>query len=174
MTLSRLVPIFAACTATLLVAPPALADSTRLGLDLQYGWPINEAGVDHGPGGALRLGKQLDLVALQLTGEIGGGYQTFAGPARLKLYSGFIGGRISVGKILEPGIYGHVGVGHLTASAGDASRTAPDFDAGLFLDLTLLPLVNVGVHGGYDYLAGSNGAGGFDYAVAGVHAALVF
>lgn len=176
--MSRLIACLV-CLILSFAAWPARADDnsrssggSRLALDLQYAYPIHQDGVSAGPGGALRFGKQLDLLLVSFTGELGAGYQTFGGAGAPKLYSGFVGGRIAVGKILEPGIYGHLGVGH--ASAAAASRTAPFFDAGLFLDLTVLPLVDIGVHGGYDVLTPGDGAPAFKYWVGGAHAALVF
>lgn len=147
--------------------------STTLALDLEYAGPIDEDPVTGGSGGAVRLGRQADLVLVTLTGEIGGSYHGFGGSPDVTVYRGFIGGRLQVGKILEPGIYGHLGVGKLNVDPGDA-RTAPTFDAGLFLDLTVLPLVDVGVHVGYDTVLGGEDSNAFDYYVAGAHAALVF
>jgi hypothetical protein len=146
---------------------------TTLALDLEYAGPIDEGEVKGGSGGAVRLGRQADLVLVSLTGEIGGSYHGFGGTPDVTVYRGFLGGRLQVGKILEPGIYGHLGVGKLNADPGD-SRTAPTFDAGLFLDLTVLPLVDLGLHAGYDTVLGSGDAPAFDYWVAGAHAALVF
>jgi hypothetical protein len=147
--------------------------STTIALDLEYAGDIDEDDIEGGSGGAIRLGRQADLVAITLTGEIGGGYHGFGGDADLRVYRGFLGGRLQVGKILEPGIYGHLGIAKLDVDPGD-SRTAPTFDAGLFLDLTVLPLVDVGVHAGYDTVLGTGDANAFDYWVAGAHAALVF
>lgn len=146
---------------------------TTLALDLEYAGTIDEGDVEAGSGGAVRLGRQADLVLVKLTGELGGSYHGFSGSPDVTIYRGFIGGRLQVGKVLEPGIYGHLGVGKLNVDPGD-SRTSPTFDAGLFLDLTVLPLVDVGVHLGYDTVLGSGDANAFDYYVAGAHAALVF
>jgi hypothetical protein len=145
---------------------------TTIALDLEYAGDIDEDDVESGSGGAIRLGRQADLVLVSLTGEIGGSYHGFAGEREVSVYRGFLGGRLQVGKILEPGIYGHLGIGKLNDEPD--SRTAPTFDAGLFLDLTVLPLVDLGVHAGYDTVLGSGDANAFDYWVAGAHAALVF
>lgn len=146
---------------------------TQLALDLEYAIPIDQGDVTTGAGGAIRLGSQTDLLLLSLTGEIGGSYHQFGGVPDVTAYRGFLGGRISVGKILEPGVYGHWGVGSLSLDPGD-SRTAATFDAGLFLDLTVLPLVDLGIHAGYVTLLGNDELDAFEYYVAGAHAALVF
>jgi hypothetical protein len=179
MIIRRLALSLAAGAVLLLAAPPALAEdhpgtSTVLALDLNYAGPISEPGVDGGPGGAIRFGQQLDLALIQLTGELGAGYQPFNGTPSPKLYSGFLGGRLALGKILEPGIFGHIGVAHLSAGTGAVSRTAPLLDVGLFLDLTVLPLVNVGVHGGYNVMTPSSNQNAFHYYDVGVNGALVF
>ncbi len=145
---------------------------TTLALDLEYAGPIDEGSVKGGSGGALRLGREADLVLVSLTGEIGGSYHSFSGTPDVSVWRGFVGGRFAVGKILEPGVYGHLGIGRLSVDPG--SRTSPTFDGGLFLDLTVLPLVDLGVHAGYDTVLGKDGAQAFDYYVAGAHAALVF
>lgn len=177
MSFSRTVAFLLALV-VLLGALPAAADqskgSTRLALDLDWAMPSGQHGFDSGPGGAIRLGEQSDLTLVQLVGELGGGYQPFSGTRGAKLYSGFIGGRIAFGKILEPGLYGHLGIAHLDIDNGPGSRTAPRLDAGLFLDLTVLPLVNVGVHGGYYSFLAGGGQPAFNYFVAGLHGALVF
>lgn len=180
MTIRRLTFPIAAIAVLLLAAPCAFAagsnpgTSTQLALDLNYAGPISDPGVEGGPGGAIRFGEQVGLGLFQLTGELGAGYQPFNGTPSPKLYSGFLGGRLALGKILEPGIFGHIGVAHLSAGTGGVSRTAPLFDVGLFLDLTVLPLVNVGVHGAYNVMTPSSNQDAFHYYDVGVHGALVF
>jgi hypothetical protein len=146
---------------------------TQLALDLEYAGSIDQGDVTTGAGGAIRLGSQADWFLLSLTGEIGGSYHQFGGVPDVRVYRGFLGGRISVGKILEPGLYGHLGIGSLSVDPGD-SRTAATFDAGLFLDLTVLPVVDLGIHAGYVTLLGTNDLDAFDYYVAGAHGALIF
>jgi hypothetical protein len=146
---------------------------TVLALDLEYAGPIDEGSVESGSGGAVRLGRRADLIAVSLTGELGGSYHQFSGSPEVQAVRGFIGGRLSVAEGIEPGIYAHLGVGRLSVDPGE-SRTSPTLDAGLFLDLTILPLVDLGVHAGYDTLLGSGDANAFDYYVVGAHAALVF
>ncbi len=174
MTATRIVPFLIGAAVFLVALPAAAKGSTRLALDLDWAMPSGQHGFNSGPGGAIRLGEQTDLVLAQLVGELGGGYQPFSGTRGAKLYTGFIGGRIAFGKILEPGLYGHLGIAHLHVNDGPGSRTAPRLDAGLFLDLTVLPLVNVGVHGGYDSFLAGSGQPAFNYFVAGLHGALVF
>lgn len=176
MSARRLVP-FLVASVVLLVAASASAEphkgSSRLALDLDYAMPAGEHGFHSGLGGAIRLGEKANLALVSLTGEIGGGYQPFSGLGA-KLYSGFIGGRIGLGGILEPGVYGHLGLSHIHFDLGSGTRTAPRLDGGLYLDLTALPLVDVGIHGGYDSVLSTNRYPAFNYFIVGAHAAIAF
>ena len=170
----RLLPAFLGCGALLAGAHEASAKSgTAIGVDLDYTNGINEPGVSGGTGFNGRLGYKLDLAVLQLTPEIGGGYHTFAGDAGAKLSQGIVGGRLQFLKVLEPGIYAHLGYGHLAARGTDGYSGATA-DAGVTLDLTLLPLVDIGAHAGYNGLLKSGDRPAFDSYVLGLHAALIF
>jgi hypothetical protein len=146
---------------------------TAIGVDLDYTNRINESHVGAGTGFNVRLGYKLDLLVLQLTPEVGGGYHTFSGERAPKLSRGFVGGRLQFGKILEPGMYAHLGYGHLAQSifAGHSGATA---DAGVTLDLTVLPMIDLGVHAGYSGMLKSGGDPAFDSYVLGAHASLIF
>ena len=155
-------------------APDARASSgTAIGVDLDYAHGLDEPGVGAGTGFNVRLGYKVDLLALQLTPEIGGGYHTFSGSAEAKLARGIVGGRLQFGKLLEPGLYAHLGYGHLgdRASGSHSGATA---DAGVTLDLTLLPLLDLGVHAGYSGRLRSGEFQAFDSYVLGVHGSLIF
>jgi hypothetical protein len=139
---------------------------------LDYAHGIGEHGVTNGTGFNVRLGYKLDLLVLQFTPEVGGAYHAFAGGEDVKLSQGIVGGRLSFGKILEPGIYAHLGYGHLsTAGAGHSGATG---DAGVTLDLTFLPFIDVGLHAGYNGMLKSDPYPAFDSFVAGVHGAIIF
>lgn len=145
---------------------------TQLALDLDFAHPVKEPSVDAGGGGALRLGQQLDLVALSLTGEFGVGYHSFGGAADPRDYAAFAGGRIAIGKFLEPGAFIHVGASRLESDT--SGSWAPAMDFGLSLDLTLFPLVDLGVHGSYVHRFATSDASTFRYVILGPHVALMF
>jgi len=174
--LSFALPTLAAFFAGLLVLASArdahASSGTAIGVDLDYAHGISEPGTDNGTGFNVRVGYKLDLLVLQLTPEVGGAYHTFAGDADAKFSQGIVGGRLAFGKILEPGVYAHLGYGHV--SEFGSSRSGATIDGGLTLDLTLLPLIDLGVHGGYNGLLATGGYRAFDTYVVGVHAALVF
>ncbi|HYQ44562.1 MAG TPA: hypothetical protein VER11_21410 [Polyangiaceae bacterium] len=170
----RFLPALLASTALLVGARSAHAKSgTSIGVDLDYTNGVDEQAVSGGTGFNGRLGYKLDLVLLQLTPEIGGAYHTFAGDAGVKFAQGIVGARVSFLKVLEPGAYAHLGYGHLSSSLGEG-RSGATVDAGLTLDLTLLPLVDIGVHGGYNAMFKSGDYQAFDSYVLGLHGALIF
>ena len=170
----RLLPALLAGTVTLVAAEDAHAKSgTSIGVDLDYTNAIKEPAVGAGTGFNVRLGYKLDLIAVQLTPEIGGAYHGFSGDAGAKFSQGIVGGRLSFLKVLEPGIYAHLGYGHLAVAGGDG-RSGATADAGVTLDLTILPLIDLGVHGGYNGMLKSGDYPAFDSYVLGVHGALIF
>jgi hypothetical protein len=148
----------------------AHAQSLRLTGDLDYAGELSgrEAGI--GGGGALRAGAQLDLIAATLIVEGGGSYHDFGGDDEVSVWRGIVGGEVRIGKILEPGLFAHVGVGRLS---GAGAFTAPAVDVGLALDLTVVPLIDLGAHVAYNALLGNEERDGFSWLTAGLHAALV-
>jgi hypothetical protein len=143
---------------------------THIAVDFDYAAAIDTPDTSDGGGGALRLGQELDLFLVSLTPEIGGGYHSFTGDTDARLYSGFLGGRFAIGKIVEPSVFGHVGVGHVS---GFESRTAPVMDAGLAIDFTLLPLIDLGLHGAYNVMLPRNDSSALKFVSLGAQAALV-
>lgn len=160
--------------ATLMVTAPAFAEGrgkTHIAVDFDFTTAIDDKATDSGGGGQLRLGQKYDLLLVSLTPELGGGYHGFGGTSDAKLYSGFIGGRLGVGKIIEPSVFGHVGLGRLE---GVVPRTAPILDAGVAIDLTLLPLIDLGLHGAYNVMMPKDDGTALKFVTLGAHAALVF
>ena len=172
--------VAARCVATVLaglaafVSLPNTAQAgsgSRLALDLDYANGINEPSVSAGKGLALRYGYKLDLLVLALTPEAGGGIYWFGEPAEPRLLTGFVGGRATFGKVLEPGVFAHIGYG--SVKAGDESRGGTTLDAGVTLDLTMLPFLDLGIHAAYDAMLIKD-ADAFDWFRVGAHAALAF
>jgi len=170
---------------SLVVAVPARADDrdqdrpsrresslsrTHIALDFDFGSALDAPETREGGGGALRLGQEFDLILVSLTPEFGGSFHSFGGNDETKIYSGFLGGRFAVGKIIEPSVFGHLGVGHVQ---GLETRTAPVMDAGLALDFTLLPLIDLGVHGGYNVMFPRNDGSALKFFTLGAQAAIV-
>jgi hypothetical protein len=144
---------------------------THIAVDFDYAATFGSAELEGGTGGALRIGQELDLVLISLTPEVGGSYASFSGAPDSSIYGGFVGGRLAVGKIIEPSIFAHVGVAHME---GWQDRTAPTVDGGLALDFTLLPLIDIGLHAGLSTLLATRDGNGVTWGTAGLQAALVF
>ena len=145
---------------------------TVLAFDLDFVAALSAPGANIGGGGAVRLGRKIDLILVSLTPEIGGSYDRFNGFNNDRIYRGFVGGRLGFGKIIEPSVFAHIGVGRFDANV--ASHTAPVFDAGIALDLTFLPLINVGAHASYNRLFPQENHASFNWLALGLHVALVF
>lgn len=143
---------------------------THIAVDADFGSALDAPATKSGGGGALRLGQEFDLLIVSLTPEFGGSYHSFGGHDDTRLYSGFLGGRLAIGKIVEPSIFGHLGVAHV---AGLETRTAPIVDGGLAVDFTLLPLIDLGVHGAYNAMFPRDDGSALKFITLGAHAALV-
>jgi hypothetical protein len=179
--------------ASLLLAPAVLADdqrhysdsrdegdrdednerddsNTNIALDFDFGAALDQAGTKSGGGGALRIGQELDLFLISLTPELGGAYHAFGGDDETRIYGGFLGGRLAIGKIVEPAIFAHAGVARVE---GLENRIAPTLDGGLALDFTLLPLIDLGVHGAYNVILPRDDGSSLEFVTLGAHAALV-
>jgi hypothetical protein len=146
---------------------------TAIAADLDYGAPL-EDGSEWGAGFSIRLGQQVHLPALVLTPELVFNHQAFSGVGPTREYRGLIGLRLGVGEILRPGVYTHIGFGRLDFDSPVSPGDGLTYDAGAFLDFTLLPLVNIGAHVGYNALSPGNDAPTFEWVNVGVHGALVF
>jgi len=143
---------------------------THIAVDFDFSTALDAPATKSGGGGAVRLGQEFDLFLVSLTPELGGSYHGFGGGGDTKLYTGFLGGRLAVGKIIEPSLFAHLGVGRLE---GIETRTAPVMDGGLAIDLTLLPLIDLGVHGAYNVMLPRDDGSALKYMTLGAHAALV-
>jgi hypothetical protein len=165
-----------ACLAVLMAGTSAAASGRPVvSADIEYAFPINET-PNSGLGGAARIGYEISLPFVALTPEVGGSYHGFwlDGPM---VWRGFAGGRIAFGRLLRPGVFLHGGVGHLRFN-GQAEvtfvRTSFTYDAGLLLDLTLVPDVELGVHASYAALLPGDAANQFDWVAVGAHLSVLF
>lgn len=149
----------------------AASAKTAIAADLDYAVPI-DSDADSGAGFAIRVGQLLRLPIVAITPELAFANHTFAdGPTA---YRGLAGLRLGVGELIRPGVFAHLGLGHLTLPSPVPSHTAFTYDAGIFLDLTVLPLLDLGIHGGYNRLNEGKGVPAFEWVTIGAHAALVF
>ena len=160
---------------TLLGAPSTQA-KTAIGLDLDYAVPI-DSDVNSGGGFAIRVGQQFHPPLIVLVPELVFASHSFSddGPT---VYEGLAGLRFGLGEVIRPGVFAHLGIGRTTGWAKD---TGFSYDGGAFLDLTILPLLDLGVHGAYNRmnlgdvrLPNNESVAALQWITLGVHAALIF
>lgn len=145
----------------------------KLALDGEFAFGLQPDRLSNGAGGALRLGFELDAVVLSLTPEVGASYHGFAGDVdTTTAFRAFGGARLAFFAVVRPGIYAHAGYAHV--GFGNASSDAATYDGGLFLDFTLLPVLDLGLHGGYTMVAGSTDGPAVHWANVGAHIAFTF
>jgi len=160
--------VLAAC------ASPAFAEGMAA-FDVDYAAPMDSEGVSSGYGFGVRLGGQVHAPLIVLTPELGFAYHRFSGVAKQVTYGGIAGLRLGIGEVIRPGAFAHIGYGarktELPGRADDSG--ALTYDVGAFLDFTLLPVLDLGVHGAYNNWTGS-GQPSFPFVTVGAHVALIF
>lgn len=182
----------AALAASLLFAPAAAAADLQLGVDLDAIFPAADAlAGDTGFGVSARVGAALPATPIfDVVPELQVGYVDLgapevgdavdAGDLDLDVVRVMVGARIAFGEILRPTAFGHIGYGRLNLSDDDvfferrgglADASALAWDLGLALDLAILPLIDVGVHGAWNVIETDET---LDWWSAGVHANLTF
>ncbi|HET9931195.1 MAG TPA: hypothetical protein VFQ35_10930 [Polyangiaceae bacterium] len=163
------------------VAASSPAHATgKVGLDLEAALPSDVPDTEQGWGGAARLGNEWNLVLLKLTPEFEANYHKFGGTGDAKQFSALAGGRVGVGLIIQPSVYAHAGVGHFgyrrlyQGMYEDIAQTSFAYDVGAALDLTVLPLIDVGAHASVNGIAGNKDADPFTWYSIGAHVAISF
>jgi hypothetical protein len=113
-----------------------------------------------GTGFKLRAGDQIQFHRLRFTPEIGYGYQhLFASDDFGNAYSWethrlFGGARLAFGRIITPGVYGHLGYGWRDTDDPTVPQAGGlELDAGFALDFHLIPHFSFGGHAEYVTIA---------------------
>ena len=161
----------AASVATLFVTEAAHAGPT-IGGDLDLAFPIDSRG-GTGGGFGVRLGDELHVPLVALTPELGFTYHNLSGDSGPSIYRGIAGLRLGLGEIVRPGAFAHIGYGHFVPMYGP-NKDAFTWDVGGFLDVTVIPLLNVGVHVAYNQIDADYTKGSYSFLTLGLDAALVF
>lgn len=162
-------------TVGIMAAPSSAHAAFTLAGDIDGVAPLDRDYLDVGAGFGIRLGAQLHVPLLVITPEIGFNYASFGGSAQD--YRGIVGGRVGIGELVRGGVFAHIGFGHVSYSVADIveiSHTGVTLDAGAFLDLTLIPLLDIGVHAGYGQITGNDRIDALKWINFGAHVALVF
>jgi hypothetical protein len=156
-----------------MLAAPARA-KTVIGADLDYAHSAG-SGIGSGAGFGIRLGQRLHVPLLALDPEIGFTYHDFNDGLEPTMYRGIAGLRLGVFEAIRPGVYGHLGVGRIDFDlVPDASHTAFTYDFGVFLDFTVIPFFDIGMHAGYESIASGDRVDAVNWVTAGGHAMFVF
>ncbi len=148
---------------------PRLA-SANIGGDLDLAFPVGSGAPSSGWGFGIRVGKELHLPLVVLTPEVGFSYYGLGDS--VKLYNLKAGGRLSIGEVLRPGVFVHVGEGD-TVFPIVGHHWGFSYDAGLSLDFTALPMLNIGAHVAYDHVSVGDG-GALKFIAPGINADLTF
>ena len=136
----------------------------RVGLDLGYGLPL-DAAPPLGPVVGLDLGYAIGFGFGRLIPELG-----FQVAPVSQSMAPMAGGAIFVGKFVEAGAFMHL---VYPIPNGVYETNALGFDAGVALDVTALPKVDVGLHLAGQWI-GETVAGPDEAAVVGGHVGLTF
>ena len=151
---------------------PGTARATAIAADLELDTPTN-LDIDSAPAFAVRLGWQVHLPAIAITPEVG--YHHVAFGDDVTLNRGFAGVRLAIGEVFRIGAYAHVGVANVDYHFGQYEDvTDATYDIGGFLDFTLLPLLDIGVHAGYGHVKGGDDGAALQWVPVGAHVALIF
>ncbi len=162
--------------------PERAQAKTTLAGDFDLAQPTSAPWADTGWGFGVRLGQELHVPLMSLNPEIGFTWHGFGtGDRNLSRddpssYRGIAGLRIGLGEIFRAGVSGHVGIGRVDAHINleDISHTAFTWDVGAFLELTALPILNVGVHANYIKVASNEAKNALQWFALGAHAAILF
>lgn len=170
--LARTVGALVACA--VLLRPAHAHAEGKVAADLEANYPTKLDGVQRGWGAGLRVGDNWDLWLVELTPELGGSYHSFSGVANARAYRAVIGARLAVGFVLEPSAFAHAGVGHFsyTTDSADVSHTGLGYDAGIGLDFTLIPKIDIGAHAALAGVSGNQQIEPLSWLVLGVHLAI--
>jgi hypothetical protein len=144
---------------------------------LTYNDAIEQPTTDAGAGVDIFFGPRMDLVVLTLTTELDLGFHDFGGPLEPTVYRALAGGRLGIGALVRPSVFAHVGVGHLRYDniliSTRESHTDLAGDLGAALDFTVLPLIDLGVQGSYNFISGEGSGDAFEWMQLGVHVTFV-
>ena len=130
--------------------------ATAIGVDVDGAIPIDTKGRVNGGGGfGVRVGESFRLPFLRLTPEIGYAYaHLFAdrAPSDWTTHRVLVGARVSVGELLVPFAFVHVGYGWRSTPDSSYGGEGAALDAGIGLDIAL-PIIAFGAHVGFAGIA---------------------
>jgi hypothetical protein len=168
-----IVPIVILATSlSMLFVTRAANAGPALGFDADLAFPIDSPGSTGGGFGA-RFGYELHLPLIAVTPEIGFTYHGFGGDFGPNVFRGIAGGRVGIGEIFRVGALAHIGYGHMDVAVGP-NYDGFTWDAGGFVDFTLIPVLNIGVHVVYNSLAANGTSSSYNFLTTGLDVGLAF
>lgn len=174
----HLIAVASVFTLMAVFAPDEAHADPYAGLGVGVGIPIPDSFAVEpttGPAVNVRLGYRLPIPVLYLSVEGLGSWQRFShDDAPQQVWSGRGGARVGIDAIIGVKLYSHIGYTSLNGK-GDINTidvSGMSWDAGLALDFTLLPVVDLGVHAGYTTLM--DDAENLKWVEAGIHAEVSF
>lgn len=169
----RCILLVGACLVlTCLLAPRTVHAKVPVSIDADYAEPLMQGDDTVGYGGNLRFGPRLDLKIITLDSEIVAGMHFFDGTSSPNVYQGMLGPRLGILWGLRPSVFGHMGVGHVVLRDA-VNRTGLTGDLGVALDLTVLPLFDIGAHSAWNFVAGNSSWDGYSFVTIGAHLTFV-
>mgnify|MGYP001942562485 CR=1 FL=1 len=168
-----------------MLASPASAQASGWMLALDAGGGLDNGGLAATSSGeatsvSLRAGYQLPTPGLRIIPEVKAGLIRFGedglGNSAQEIRSMRAGLKVGLPGFISPAIYGHVGYGKLTGVEDTFPTIASGttYDAGLALDLTLLPMINLGIHAGVNGMIDENRSETLRWYDAGAHIEVIF
>jgi hypothetical protein len=159
-----------ALATTLTGAKTALAD-IPVSIDVNYANALLVDDATHGWGGQLRFGPRLDLKILTLDSEIVAGGVAFYdanGADAAQSFHGLLGPRLGILWGIRPSVYSHLGIGH-TNFINANNQTSLAGDLGVALDITFLPVIDIGGQAAWNFVAGDASSPQTQYLTVGLH-----
>lgn len=146
-----------------------------LGAELDGGTPINAPGIGTGYGFVGQLGYRIGLGPVFLQPEAQGSYMVFPGTVSAGHATRILGGgRFGLGRLVQPTIFGHAGIGWV----GEGIN-GPAFDAGFALGFKVIPYLRFGLQAAYNVITIANDprtqtSSALKWISYGVHAGIEF
>lgn len=172
---ARKLAILALALAAFVCASRTAHAQNEFSIDAEAAFPSDD---EHGNGWGLgaRFGHEWDLVLLYVTPELGVNYHSFGGATDAETFAVVGGGRVGIGFVLEPSAFLHAGVGHFgyDTLTREVSQTSIAYEMGLALDLTILPVIDLGAHASWAGVAGDDDVDPLSWFAVGGHITFEF
>lgn len=157
---------------------PAAADVV-LGFEVNYNEAVDRIETGKGGGVDVRVGPRLELWRLQVTPELSAGLHDLGGFPSPTVLRGLVGGKVAFDLDLgvKPTLFAHFGVGRLRYDALEErerdAATGMAGDIGTSLDVSVLPMLEVGMQGSYNVVGMESTRTRFDWVQVGGHVTVI-